>query len=96
MGATMDNLLLLPGGLALGLAFYGGLWWTVRRGLSLANPAPLFAASLLLRLTLAVGGLWLLAAGDWRRLLLALLAFMLARPLIARLLPQAEEAADAT
>ena len=66
-------------GMGLGTLFFGGLWWTTRRGLSAANPALWFSGSLLLRTSSFVGGLYFLAGGDWRRALAALLGFLLAR-----------------
>ena len=36
-------------GVALGVVFFGGLWWTVRKGTAAKRPALWFAGSLLLR-----------------------------------------------
>ena len=66
-------------GMVLGAIFYGGLWWTVRRGLSARIPALWFGCSLLLRLGLVAAGFHLVGAGDWQRLLSCLIGFMLAR-----------------
>ena len=71
-------------GLLLGGTFFGGLWWTVRRGLSLEQPAFLFLGSLLLRTALVVSGLYLVSRGDWRRLVASLAGFSLARVWISR------------
>jgi uncharacterized membrane protein YfbV (UPF0208 family) len=35
----------LATGIFLGALFFGGLWWTVRRGLTVANPALWFGVS---------------------------------------------------
>jgi len=40
-------------GLVLGAIFFGGLWWTVRRGLGAAQPALWFFGGLLLRMGVA-------------------------------------------
>ena len=37
-------------GLVLGAIFFGGLWWTVRKGLSSQQPALWFLGSMLLRM----------------------------------------------
>ncbi|MDX1607019.1 MAG: ATP synthase subunit I [Candidatus Competibacterales bacterium] len=74
-------------GALLGLMFYGGLWWTVRRLADSRQPALLLAASLLLRGALAAAGLYLVAAGDWRRLLAALAGLLLVRVALTRALP---------
>jgi len=41
-------------GMVLGALFFGGLWWTVRRGLTAANPALWFGLSALTRMALTV------------------------------------------
>jgi F1F0 ATPase subunit 2 len=77
-------LALLMGALT-GTIFFGGLWWTVRRGLSSRQPALLFLGSLLLRTAVALAGFYLASRGDLRRLLACLLGFLLARTLVTRL-----------
>jgi F1F0 ATPase subunit 2 len=66
-------------GLVLGAMFFGGLWWTVRRGLASPCPALWFTASLLLRMGITVTGFYFVAGTDWRRLLLCLAGFVIAR-----------------
>lgn len=77
-------LLLLPltGGLLLGLFFYGGLWWTVRKGLGSSRPALWFLASYLVRMGMAMAGFYTLCGGHWPRLLTCLLGFIAARFLV--------------
>ena len=72
-------------GVLLGAFFFGGLWWTVRRGLSSTHPALLFLGSLLLRTSITVTGFCLVASGHWERLLVCLLGFIMARFIAARL-----------
>lgn len=74
-------LLLLAGaaGLLLGSIFFGGLWWTVRKGLSARQPALWFFGSTLLRMGIALAGFYFVGRGDWRRLLACLLGFVIAR-----------------
>ncbi|MDR1612735.1 MAG: ATP synthase subunit I [Planctomycetota bacterium] len=76
-------------GFALGLFFFGGLWWTVRRGLASKHAALWFAGSLLLRLAVALTGLYWLAGGRWERLLACMLGFFVARRLVTRLVGRA-------
>jgi len=71
-------------GVALGLFFFGGLWWTVRRGLSARHPALLFSGSLILRVGATVGGFYLVGGDDWRRLVACLAGFVIARWLVTR------------
>ena len=62
-------------GLGLGAIFFGGLWWTVRKGAASRRPALWFVASLLLRLTVVLAGIYLVAGPHWDRLLLCLIGF---------------------
>ena len=66
-------------GCLLGAIFYGGLWWTVRQGLSSKRPALWFSTSLLLRVTIALGGFYFVGARHWVWLVLCLLGFSVAR-----------------
>ena len=76
--------LALVAGSFLGAAFFGGLWWTIRKGVSSKVPALWFLGSILLRATLTVVGFYLVGRGDWHRLAACLLGFLLARTLATR------------
>lgn len=71
-------------GLLLGAVFFGGLWWTVRRGVASARPAVWFLVSLLLRLAIVLAGFYFVGQGDWRRLVACLVGFVIVRIFIAR------------
>jgi len=66
-------------GTALGAIFFGGLWWTVRRGILSQWPALWFAGSLLLRMSITLAGFYLVMGGHWERLLACSLGFLMAR-----------------
>lgn len=85
----------LLAGVALGLFFFGGLWWTVRKGSTANNPALWFMGSFLLRTGVALGGFYGVGAEDWRRLLAALGGFVLARLVLTRFAPSPQEASHA-
>jgi F1F0 ATPase subunit 2 len=72
------------GGAVLGIAFYGGLYWTIRRGLESKTPALWFSASQLLRSVLVLGGFYAISGGDWHRLIACLPGFLLARVVVTR------------
>ncbi len=72
-------------GVLLGAFFFGGLWWTVSRGLRSAHPAPLFLGSLLVRSAVVVGGFLLVSDGLWPRLLACGVGFLVARVAVTRL-----------
>jgi F1F0 ATPase subunit 2 len=71
-------------GLFLGGFFFGGLWWTVQRGLNSANPALWFFSSLILRTALLVVAFYYVAQGHWSSLLACLAGFLVGRFLIVR------------
>jgi F1F0 ATPase subunit 2 len=75
----------LATGVVLGIMFFGGLWWTVARGVSSPRPALWFVGSKLVRTALALGGFYLVGGGRWERWLLCLLGFVLARLATSRL-----------
>ena len=79
MNEPLSLVFALAVGALLGAMFYGGLWWTVRRGVSSRRVALWFLASLLLRMGAALAGFYFVAAGHWQRLLLCLLGFVMAR-----------------
>ncbi len=79
MNETMSLVMPLIAGLFLGAVFFGGLWWTVSRGLPSKSPAIWFFCSLWIRTITVVGGFYFVGQGDWRRLLVCLLGFLIAR-----------------
>jgi len=66
-------------GILLGGIFFGGLWWTVRKGATSTHPALWFGGSILLRMGIALAGFYIIAGGRWERLLCCLLGFVMAR-----------------
>jgi F1F0 ATPase subunit 2 len=74
-------------GLLLGAIFFGGLWWTVRKGIASSRPAPWFVGSSALRTGIVLAGFYIVAGGVWQRLLLCLLGFVLARFIVTWLTP---------
>ena len=67
------------------MAFFGGLWWTVRRGTRSASPFLWFVGSSLIRTVAALVGFQLLSHGDWQRMVSCLLGFFVARLGVLRL-----------
>ena len=85
----MNNLLFLVlalvAGFLLGTIFFGGLWWTVRKGVFSKSPALWFLGSMLLRMSVVLAGLYFVGRGDWVRLVTCLLGFLIARFIVMRL-----------
>jgi len=92
---TMNEpLALVLAGLAgclLGTLFFGGLWWTVRKGVSSKRPALWFFGSLLLRTSITLAGFYFIARGHWGRLPVCLLGFFITRLIVTRLTRAAEK-----
>ena len=66
-------------GLLLGAQFFGGLWWTIRAGLRSRRPALWFIGSMVLRMSIALGGFYYVGHEHWQRLAACLLGFITAR-----------------
>lgn len=81
-------ILALAAGSALGAVFFGGLWWTVARGVSSNAPGLWFLVSLVLRTGFAVAGFWFVSSGHWDRMLSCLLGFVAARLVVTRIVRQ--------
>jgi F1F0 ATPase subunit 2 len=78
-------------GLALGVIFFGGLWWTLRKSLQSPRPALWLLGSLLVRMSLVLVGLYLVSGGQWERLLACLAGVIGARFLVLRLTGPADQ-----
>ena len=88
MTETLALTLTLLCGIVLGAFFFGGLWWTVQRGVRSENPALLFLVSLLVRTVLVLAGFIFLSQGNWLKLVVCLIGFQLARTVIMRRVTQ--------
>lgn len=97
----MNETLVLGGvaGLLLGGIFFGGLWWTVRKGVTSRRPALLFVASFVLRTSIVLAGIYLVGRESgpqtWKPLLLCLLGFIVARFIVTWLTRNTAEARHA-
>jgi len=85
MTEFIEYALALLAGLLLGVFFFAGLWWTVRRLNSSKHVALLFLASMLLRTGTVVLGFYFIMDDHWQRLVAALLGFIIARIVVTRL-----------
>jgi F1F0 ATPase subunit 2 len=82
-------------GCGLGAVFFGGLWWSVNRGLQSGEPALWFFGSLVVRTVVAVAGFYYVGGGHWRRMLACLVGFVLARVLVMRVTAEIKEVSHA-
>ena len=75
-------------GIILGAIFFGGLWWTIRKGVLSKHPVLWVFGSLLLRTGIVLTGFYFIAHGHWERILLCLLGFVTARMIVIWLTPK--------
>ena len=94
MSETLSLVLALATGLVLGAIFFGGLWWTIQKGMTSESSALWFCGSWLLRTGLVVAGFLLIARGHWERLPACLLGFVVARLIVMRQIRAADKPAD--
>lgn len=71
-------------GLMLGGLFFGGLWWTVRNGITSKQPGLWFLGSMIVRMTIVMAGFYFVGGGQWERLLSCLIGFIAARSIAVR------------
>lgn len=72
-------------GVLLGGIFFGGLWWTVKKGLLSKQPALWFISSLAFRTGIVLFGFYFIMRDHWERLLVCLIGFVVARFIVMRL-----------
>lgn len=88
MNEPLSLVFALIAGLMFGAIFFGGLLWTVRKGVSAKHPALWFMVSMVLRTGIVVTGFYFVLGDDWRRLLAGLFGFIVARSVVIRLTQQ--------
>jgi F1F0 ATPase subunit 2 len=67
------------GGIALGLVFFGGLYWSVNQLPRAKNPGLLMMASMLVRMAILLAGLYFVMAGELKNLLAAVVGVMVVK-----------------
>jgi F1F0 ATPase subunit 2 len=82
-------------GVMLGAFFFGGLWMTVKKGLTSPQPVRWFCLSTLLRTGTALVGFYFVSSGDWQKLLACLVGFFIARIVVTRMVRNAEGGSNA-
>src|SRR5271163_1526796 len=89
MSDTLALAMALFAGALLGVFFFGGLWWTVQKGVTSETPALWFLGSLLLRTSLILAAFYFVSQGHWSRLVACLLGFVIARVIVVKRLTRA-------
>lgn len=95
MGKTVIDfvaaLIALLTGALLGVFYFGGLWWTVRKLISAQHPSSLFLLSVIFRTSIVMLGFYHILGDNWLRLIAGLLGFMFVRSLATRHIRKLEE-----
>lgn len=93
---THETLSLVLAGLAggaLGVFFFGGLWWTVRNRLDSDKAALWVVGSFVVRVVVTVTGFYWIGGAQWQSMLACLIGFIVARQVVMRLTQGAAHAA---
>ncbi len=82
MNETVNIILAFTAGLALGTLFFGGLWLTVKKAVNAKIPALWIFSSFFLRISITLVGFYFVSAGDWKKFLICVVGFIVARTLV--------------
>lgn len=82
MTEILYMILALIVGMALGMFFFGGLWFTVKKAVTAKIPAIWFFSSFILRVSVVMLGFYYISPGGWKPLFISLLGFILARVVV--------------
>jgi F1F0 ATPase subunit 2 len=89
MSDVLTLALALIAGALLAAFFFGGLWWTIQKGVASDRPALWFLGSLLLRTGTILAGFCFVSQGRWSTLAACLLGFAMARFIVVKRLTRA-------
>jgi F1F0 ATPase subunit 2 len=84
MSEILPFVLAFLAGALLGAFFFGGLWWTVQKGVASARPELWFLGSLLLRTVVILAGFYVVSRDHWTRFVACLVGFLIARIIVMK------------
>ena len=79
MNENLYMILVFAVGMSLGMFFFGGLWFTVKKAVTAKIPAIWFFVSFFLRVSIILIGFYYISSGSWQRLIVCILGFIVAR-----------------
>jgi F1F0 ATPase subunit 2 len=79
MNETLLMIATFVGGIALGIIFFGGLWFTVKKLITAKVPALWMLGSFILRAGIVLFGFYFIGARNLQRLVSCLIGFIAAR-----------------
>jgi len=85
MNSILYTMTAFCGGTALGMIFFGGLWFTVRKIAQNGMSAVWLMLSFMVRTGITLSGLYFIAGTSWRLMMISLLGFVIARHIVTRL-----------
>ena len=91
MNETAYMILAFTGGIVLGILFFGGLWFTVKKAVTAKVPALWIFSSFFLRVSITLVGFYFIGAGNWQRLVVSLVGFIVARFVVIRFTKSIDE-----
>lgn len=84
MPLLWNIILAAAAGVILGVAYFGTLWWTVRRVSQARHPAAWLVGSFLVRMVLLLGGVVLVCGLRWKLLVGCVAGILVARLVAVR------------
>lgn len=88
MNEITSIMVALLAGLLLGAFFFGGLWWTIQKGVSAKRPALWFLMSGVTRTLIVITGFYYVGNGNWKQMLSCFVGFFIVRMSCTRFIPQ--------
>ena len=85
MSEILYVILAFIAGMVLGMLFFGGLWFTVKKAVTAKKPAIWFFISFFLRVSIILIGFYYISLGSWQRLIFSLIGFIIARFVVTHL-----------
>ncbi len=82
MNETLLMILAFVAGIALGVIFFGGLWFTVKKLITAKVPALWMLGSFIVRVGIVLLGFYFIGAGHWQRIISSLIGFIAARLIV--------------
>ncbi len=79
MNETLLMIATFVGGIALGIIFFGGLWFTVKKLITAKIPALWMLGSFIVRVGIVLTGFYFISSGNWQRVVICLIGFIAAR-----------------
>lgn len=82
MNETLSIILAFVAGIILGIIFFGVLWLTVKKSVTAKVPWLWVLGSFIFRVVIVMLGFYFIGAGNWQRLIICLVGFIIARFLV--------------